>query len=101
MPITRNFVTSLVVGAAAGAIAVASVGVVYAAAPTIATSHVVLADPANGGGGPDGQGGGSGCGSGPGWNGCGGWNPLQGGAVNACSGGVCGGWDGQRGWGHF
>ena len=97
---TRNFVTSVVVaGAAVGAITAASVAVVSATAPT---SYVILADPGStGGGGPDGQGGGGGCGSGPGWNGCGGWNPFQGGTVNACSNGVCGGWDGQRGWGHF
>jgi hypothetical protein len=99
---TRNFVTSVVLaGAAAGAIAAASVAVVSATDPASATSYVVLADPANGTGGSDGQGGGGGCGSGPGWNGCGGWNPFQGGTVNACSNGVCGGWDGQRGWGHF
>jgi hypothetical protein len=102
MLITRNFVTSVfLAGAAAGAIAAASVAVVSSTDPAQAPSHVFLADPTNGGGGPDGQGGGGGCGNGPGWNGCGGWNPFQGGTVNACSGGVCGGWDGQRGWGHF
>ena len=58
MLITRNFVTSVVVaGAAAGAIAAASVAVVSTTAPTTAPSHVILADPTNGGGGPDGQGG--------------------------------------------
>ena len=80
MLIKRNFVTSVVVaGAAAGAIAAASVAVVSTTAPITATSHVVLADPTNGSGGPDGQGG----------------------TVNGCSNGVCGGWDRQRAWGHF
>src|ERR1700753_3881286 len=102
MLITRNFVTSVVVaGAAVGAIAAASVAVWSPTTPPLGTSHSILADPANGSGGPDGQGGGGGCGSGPGWNGCGGWNPFQGGTVNACSNGVCGGWDGQRGRGAF
>ena len=77
MLITRNFVASVVVtGAAAGAIAAASVAAVSTIEPTAATGHVFLADPATGSGGSDGQGGGGGCGSGPGW-------------------------DGQRGWGHF
>ena len=76
----RNFVTSVVVaGAAAGAIAAASIAVVSTTVPLTATSHVVLAAPTNGSGGPDGQGG----------------------TVSGCSNGVCGGWDGQRGWGHF
>src|SRR6202022_2578208 len=92
MLITRNFVTSVVVaGAGAGAIAAASVAVVSTTVPTTGTSHIVLADPANGTGGSDGQGGGGGCGSGPGWNGCGGWKPLQGGTGGACP---RGGWGG-------
>ncbi|BBZ10578.1 hypothetical protein MBRA_07730 [Mycobacterium branderi] len=70
--------------------------------PAPVSDQVVVADPGTeGGGGPDGQGGGGGCGSGPGWNGCGSWNPFQGAIVNACTNGACGGWDGQRGWGHF
>jgi len=93
--------TCVHVPAAMGALEMYVVPVVSTTAPTTATSHVILADPTNGGGGPDSQGGGGGCGSGPGWNGCGGWNPFQGGTVNACSNGACGGWDGQRGWGHF
>lgn len=92
----------VVAASAATAIAAGPMAVMITTAPGTAADQVVLADPGTeGGGGPDGQGGGGGCGSGPGWNGCGGWNPLQGGTVSACSNGVCGGWDGQRGWGHF
>lgn len=93
----------VVAASAATAIAAGPMAVLITTAPTTTVNQVVLADPGGteGGGGPDGQGGGGGCGSGPGWNGCGGWNPVQGGIVNACSNGVCGGWDGQRGWGHF
>lgn len=92
----------VVAASAATAIAAGPMAVLITTAPATTADQVVLADPGSeGGGGPDGQGGGGGCGSGPGWNGCGGWNPFQGGTVNACSNGVCGGWDGQRGWGHF
>jgi hypothetical protein len=38
--------------------------------------------------------------TGPGWNGCGGWSPAQGGLGSGCVNGMCGGWDGNRGWGN-
>lgn len=82
------------VAGAAAAIAVAPTAMLNADAPS--THPVVLAQPSGGGD----AGGGGGCDSGPGWNGCGGWNPVQGGVGHGCWNGICGGWDGQRGWGH-
>ena len=97
MLITRRFVGSLAVAGAAAAAIVAAPAAVIANAPQPTFSQVVVAEPAGHGSG--GQGGGDGCYSGPGWHGCGGWNPIQGGFGSGCVNGVCGGWDGTRGWG--
>jgi hypothetical protein len=93
---TRRFIGSLAVAGAAAAI-VAAPAAVLANAPSNSSGQIVLAEPAGHGSG--GQGGGDGCYSGPGWHGCGGWNPVQGGFGSGCVNGVCGGWDGTRGWG--
>lgn len=85
----------------AGSVFVAGAAVAFAAAPTAmlladhAPSTTISAQPHGSGD----AGGGGGCDSGPGWNGCGGWNPTQGGFGHGCINGICGGWDGQRGWG--
>jgi hypothetical protein len=72
MLITRRFLTSVfIAGVAAAAIVAAPTAVI---ANTSAT--------------------------GPGWNGCGGWSPAQGGFGSGCVNGMCGGWDGNRGWGN-
>jgi hypothetical protein len=101
MLITRKFITSVFVAGAAAAAIVTAPAAVIANAPGTTPSQVVLAEPAgHGSGGGDGQGGGGGCYSGPGWHGCGGWNPFQGGFGSGCVNGMCGGWDGTRGWGN-
>jgi hypothetical protein len=87
----RKFVGSMFIATAAVAIAVAPTGVIAMSAPP------VVAQP-HGAGGPDGNGGGSGCGHDAGWQGCGGFIPGQGGFGHGCIGGVCGSWDGGRGW---
>jgi hypothetical protein len=91
---------SLAVAGAAAAAIVTAPAAVLASAPGTAHSQVVLAEPAGNGSGSGGQGGGDGCYSGPGWHGCGGWNPIQGGFGSGCVNGLCGGWDGSRGWGN-
>lgn len=81
------------VAAAAALIAVAPTGVMLTATPegqTVAQPH--------GAGGPDGNGGGTGCGHDAGWQGCGGFIPGQGGFGHGCLNGICGSWDGGRGW---
>ncbi|OLP03322.1 hypothetical protein [Mycolicibacterium peregrinum] len=84
-----------------GSVFVAGAAVAIAAGPTAALmtdapATTISAQPSGGGD----AGGGGGCDSGPGWNGCGGWNPVQGGWGHGCLNGICGGWDGQRGWGN-
>jgi hypothetical protein len=92
----RNFVGTMFVAGAAAAIAVAPTGLVPAAT-TDQTGQTVAAQP-HGSGGPDGNGGGSGCGHDAGWQGCGGFIPGQGGFGHGCFNGICGSWDGGRGW---
>lgn len=89
----RKLIGSLFVAGAATAIALAPTAVSLTAAP----AHSVVAQP-HGAGGPDGSGGGTGCGHDQGWQGCGGFVPGQGGFGHGCIGGVCGSWDGARGW---
>ncbi|MDV3123695.1 hypothetical protein M1247_02090 [Mycobacterium sp. 21AC1] len=97
----RKLMGSVFVAGAAAAIAAAPTAMLLADSPASitdlsGTNQVVLASPTGGGD----AGGGSGCDSGPGWQGCGGWNPVQGGFGHGCINGICGGWDGQRGWGN-
>lgn len=97
----RKLAGTVFVAGAAAAIAAAPTAMLLADAPATltdlsGTNQVVLADPVGGGD----AGGGGGCDSGPGWQGCGGWNPAQGGWGHGCLNGMCGGWDGQRGWGN-
>lgn len=88
----RRILGTVFVAGAAAAIAVAPAAVITAQQPA-----TVSAQP-HGAGGPDGAGGGTGCGHDKGWQGCGGFIPGQGGFGHGCIGGVCGSWDGARGW---
>src|SRR5690625_1197172 len=90
----RKLVGSMFVAGAAAAIAVATTGVMLTAGPA---GQTVVAQP-HGAGGPDGNGGGGGCGHDAGWQGCGGFVPGQGGFGHGCLNGICGSWDGARGW---
>ncbi|MCV7285605.1 hypothetical protein H7J87_09710 [Mycolicibacterium wolinskyi] len=96
----RKLLGSVFVAGAAAAIAAGPTAALLADAPATftdltGTNQVVLATPSGSGD----AGGGGGCDSGPNWHGCGGWNPVQGGWGHGCINGICGGWDGQRGWG--
>ena len=93
----QKLVGSMFVAGAAAAIAVAPTGLILATAPADAANHTVVAQP-HGAGGPDGNGGGGGCGHDAGWQGCGGFIPGQGGYGHGCFQGICGSWDGARGW---
>jgi hypothetical protein len=97
---TRKFITSVFVAGAAAAAIIATPATAIANTPGPTPNQVILAEPAGYGSGGGDQGGGGGCYSGPGWHGCGGWNPFQGGYGSGCLNGMCGGWDGTRGWGN-
>lgn len=93
----RKVIGSVFVAGAAGAIAVVPTAVMLAQGPAGAPGQAVVAQP-HGAGGPDGSGGGGGCAHDSGWQGCGGFTPGQGGFGHGCIGGICGSWDGARGW---
>lgn len=90
----RKFVGSMFVATAATVIAAAPTGVMLM---TGSGGSFAVAQP-HGAGGPDGNGGGGGCGRDAGWQGCGGFVPGQGGYGHGCFHGICGSWDGARGW---
>ena len=98
--IKRNFTKTAVAAVAATAALVAAPAAVMSLGGALPADRVVVADGTpTGSGGPDGSGGGGGCSNGGNWQGCGGWNPATGGFGHGCFNGICGGWDGNRGWG--
>jgi len=93
----RKLVGSMFVATAAAAIALAPTGVMLMTGSAGTPGQTAVAQP-HGAGGPDGNGGGGGCGHDAGWQGCGGFVPGQGGFGHGCFNGICGSWDGNRGW---
>lgn len=93
----RKLVGSMFVATAAAAIAAAPTGVMLMTGSAGTPGQTAVAQP-HGSGGPDGNGGGGGCGHDAGWQGCGGFVPGQGGFGHGCFNGICGSWDGGRGW---